>query len=463
MPRRRPQLVLTAALVAGLFAGPSAATAVQPTPGSSTAGDSYYPAMGNGGYDALHYSVDLVWRPATGRIRASTTIRSAATQDLSSFNLELFGLDVHRVLVGGVPARFRRDRAELHIVPSQSVMSGGRFTTVVEYDGAPREVQSKDHARTGWISTSDGATVLSEPTGAMTWFPVNNTPQDKASFDISVNVPSGLEAASNGLLVGRDTGDQRTTWHWRERDPMAAYLATVSIGNYDMFRTTSPDGLPLISFVDEDLGQGVTARRNLPEVVTFLESKFGPYPFDSAGLIADKVGAGYALETQNRPVYPGVPSTLLQVHEMAHQWFGNSVTLRDWSDIWLAEGFATYAEWLWEAKTSGHPSVPQRHFDDLYQTHDADSGFWQISPGDPGAEQMFETPVYQRGAMTLQALRRAVGGADFFEILRTWADTHAYASGTTAAFVALSEQISGEQLDRLFDSWLYTPRKPTRY
>jgi aminopeptidase N len=268
------------------------------------------------------------------------------------------------------------------------------------------------------------------------------------------------------VLNERVRHDRSTTWTWRVPDPMAAHLAMVSIGDYDVFRSTmrtiSGRRLPVWSFVERKLDSQRKARRLLPAVVRWGERHFGPYPFRSTGLVAHRLSVGYALETQDRPVFPGAVDTPTLVHEIAHQWYGNSVTPRDWGDIWLNEGFATYAEWLWEANHGG-PST-EKTFRNAYRKHGPKSKLWKPAPAaftDPA--DLFGEPVYLRGAMALQALRDRVGGPDFNRILRSWARLHRHSGVSTEDFTKLSEQVSGKNLDKLFDDWLYTAGRPKGY
>ncbi len=462
LPRLRRTFTL---LVAGAVVLPHApAAALEPTPGSASSGDSIIRMRGNGGYDVAHYDIDLRWRARSRSIAATAAVHATALQDLSAFNLDFEQLRIREITVNGLPADWSRDGFELTVTPKAPILEGQELTTVVRYAGQPQPYRHKQLGRTGWIGTKDGATALSEPYGSETWFPVNNTIRDKATYDISVDVPNRLKAASNGRLARRVVGERRTVWRWREERPMAPYLPTVSIGRYDMYRAKTRSGIPLVTFVDSSLGRERRARRELSRIVDLLQRRFGTYPMQTSGLIIDKMNIGYALETQSRPVLPGVAPGYLIAHEIAHQWFGNSVTPSDWSDIWLNEGFATYAEWLYDAWRYDTPRTPHRQFRFLYDIYGAKAAFWDVPPGDPGTVgRLFAHPVYDRGAMTLQVLRERVGDRAFFSILRRWARANAHGTVTTEEFVALAERVSGKQLDRLFHVWLYVPEKPQGY
>ena len=198
-------------------------------------------------------------------------------------------------------------------------------------------------------------------------------------------------------------------------------------------------------------------------MIDFLSSQFGRYPVESAGAIVADLPLPFALETQTRPIYPGFffafpDRDLIVLHELAHQWYGDSVSLARWQDIWLNEGFATYAEWLWTEHV--HQISPQATFLGNYQSIPAADPFWTTKIGDPGTARLFDDAVYVRGAMTLQALRDTVGDAAFFAILRTWAHDKRDGNGTTAEFIALAERISGHPLAALFHQWLFTTTKP---
>ncbi|MEU2351182.1 M1 family metallopeptidase [Modestobacter sp. NPDC049651] len=441
-----------------------------PAPGSTSGGDPYFPAAGNGGYDVRHYGLGLAYEPGTGRLDGTAVITLTATTDLSSFSLDLRGLAVAKVLVDGRKAAFTQTSAadgrggELVVQARLAARSTHRVTVV--YGGVPGRPTDIGGELYGWVSTPDGALVANEPEGASTWFPVNDVPGDKATYDFVISVPAGKTAVANGELVGRPvTAHGRTVWTWHAKDPMASYLATASIGDFELTTQTGPRGLPINDFVDRDLAgdERATAQASLaqePEMVAFLETVYGRYPFTSFGSIVDDDSVGYALETQTKPVYSGAPDASTVLHELAHQWVGDSVTPARWADIWLNEGLATFSEWLW-AEHTGTGRL-QESFDAVMATP-ADDEFWQVAPADPGAADLFADATYNRGAAALYALRGEIGEQAFGTLLRRWATEHRYGTVTTADFTALAERVSHRDLDDFFRTWLYTPAKPTTW
>jgi aminopeptidase N len=434
---------------------------------SATTGDTLFPRQGNPGYEVRHYDVDLDYDPVANTFdSAQTQIRARALTELASFHLDLEGLTVDGVTVDGVTAPFTRTGHELVVTPATPV-APGIFDVTVDYHGDPLEHTDPDGSTEGWVrtDTGDGATALGEPVGTMTWVPSDNTPGDKATWTFDITVPDTYEAAANGDLVSHDSDGTSTTWSWVQDVPMATYLATVSVGQFTFTETTmtSTTGreIPIWSFVDETLDSQAHAQALLPKVIRFEERKFGRYPVSSAGMIVDDADVGYALETQDRPFYPYGLGTGALVHETAHQWYGDSVTLTDWHDIWLAEGFATYAQWLWGSAHDG--SSPAANFRRLY-AKPASSSLWHPAPTEfTNPADLFGAPGYQRGAMTLQALRERVGGQDFFTILRRWAAEHRHGNVRTRQFEALATKVSGKRLGGLFDDWLRLDGKPRGY
>jgi aminopeptidase N len=457
----RTALVLSALVLAGAI-GPARAAAAF-TPGSPGLGDPYFPLAGNGGYDVSHYSLRLDYEPSSNHLAGTATISALATQDLSRFDLDLRGFEISRLLVNGVAASFTRDGQELIITPGTGIPTGSPFTVVVDYVGTPSVITDPDQSIEGWVPTDDGAFVVGEPQGSPAWYPVNDNPRDKATFDFSVTVPAGLTAMANGVLVSSTMSGGKTTWVWRETDPMAPYLATVTNGRFDLTISSTSAGTPTYVAVDPQLPKGEVLSK-LPAIVDFYSSIYGPYPFNAVGAIVDSAKAvGYSLETQTKPVFDRMPNEATLAHELSHMWFGDSVTLTTWPDIWLHEGFATWSEWIW-SEYEGNKSAAQ-WFKQLYNTPPQDIRFWTPPPGDPGsAAFLFNGTIYYRGAMTLEALREKIADDGvFFRILRDWATQQRHGNVTTPEFITLAEHESRLDLQHFFDVWLYQPDKPTSW
>ena len=663
-------LLLVAGVAAAGGGGPGGAF----TPGAAGAGDPYFPTDGNGGYDAQHYRLDLRYDPATDALNGTARIEIKATQNLSRFNLDLEGLTVHSVEVDRRAAAWAREGGELVVTPARGIREKHKVAVEIAYSGVPETLADGS----GFIHTDDGAVVIGQPHVADTWYPVNDHPIDKASYRFDVTVPDGLQAVANGELRGTRSSGGWTTWTWVAKEPMASYLATATIGEFELREyvhgdtwfldavdpdlygptgtprtgtqfaisqqsqpsykrlmrkiavpaggamlsfwvdrqtepnwdyvfveahtpgeddwTTLPDQLgntnddtgsvcpfwlelhPFlehyqsdededgaceptgssgtwnaasgesggyeqwrvdlggwategsvevsITYASDDLvqlpgvfvddivvstGEGSTsfeadgntmdgwtvpgapadsepnpndwivgtaadAPENVgpivdmalglqTEILDFEEETFGRYPFSALGGIVDDSSAfGFALENQTRPIYSKGfffdPQDAIDVvvHEIAHQWFGNSVAIARWQHIWLNEGFASYAEWLF-SEDQGGPTA-QEIFDFFHGAIPEDDPFWQLVIGDPGPDHLFDAPIYFRGAMTLHQLRVTVGDRDFFRILERWASTRRGDNVTTDEFIAHAEKVSRQQLDDLFETWLFTPGKP---
>jgi aminopeptidase N len=322
-------------------------------------------------------------------------------------------------------------------------------------------VTDPDGSIEGWVPTNDGAFVVCEPQGAPAWYPVNDTPRDKATYDFAISVPDGLTVMANGVLLSHASSAGTTTWRWRESDPMASYLATATLGPFDLTRY-SVDGVPAYVAVDPQLSKGQVLLK-LPAAVRFYSSIYGPYPFTAVGAVVDRApNVGYSLETQTKPMFAYMPDEATLVHELSHMWYGDSVTLAQWPDIWLHEGFATWSEWIW-SEHEGNETAHQ-YFKQMYNTPASNIGFWNPPPGDPGAPvYLFDGTIYDRGGMTLQALREKVGDLVFFRIMRDWAQDNRFGTVTTPQFIALAQRDSGMDLSAFFQVWLYQPGKPTSW
>jgi aminopeptidase N len=428
--------------------------------GAQAAGEPFFPRAGNGGYDALHYGAVLTYHPRGGSIGVRERIQARATRGLRSFSLDLYGLRVRRVWVGGSPARFERGRDKLRVRAPERIEAGEEFEVTLAYGGEPRSLVDPDGGHEGWQPTDDGALAVGEPLGTATWLACNNIPTDKASFAIGIVAPRPLVAASNGRLSRVEARGSRRLYRWEEEQPMSPYLAVVDIGRGRLVKQTIA-GLPAWTMIDPRLERaGRRVLRRLPEVLRFQSRLFGGYPFLTAGSILDYAPQiGYALETQTRPIYTYAPERTLVVHEVAHQWFGDSVGLERWPEIWLNEGFATWAQWYYAERHGGRGA--QQVFELLRRVPASDKRFWNPPPGNPGTPRhLFDPTVYVRGAMAVQALRQEIGTETLLRVLRRWTSTHRYGNATINEFTALAEEVSGQDLDQLFDRWLYQRGKP---
>jgi aminopeptidase N len=429
-----------------------------PRPGATGLGDPYFPDVGNGGYDVSHYTLDLTWRPDAGRMDGVATIAAEATEPLASLALDAVDLGVSEVTVDGEPATAAlQGGRDLVVTPPAPIAEGATFETVVTYTTSPRSLTGADPVNPGWVADGDQVYTVFEPHGAATLFPVNDHPADKAAYELRVTVPEGLDVAANGLLSETVPGDGEATWVYDAPDPMASYLVQIVIADLEFVEGTGPGGLQLRHAFDADVAAGLAGSMDRTgEMIDFYDDLFGPFPFVAYGAVVVDRPLGFALETQTLSIF-GTDSATgepIVAHELAHQWFGNAVSPATWRDIWLNEGFATYAEWLWSERDgqAGLGSMAESV---------AGFGGLDTPPADPGADALFATSVYERGALTLHVLRDAIGDDAFFTVLRTWVERFGGGAASTADFEALAEEESGQDLQPLFDAWLRAPTMPT--
>lgn len=489
--------------------GPTGATgATGPTgsteyrSGARTLNDRLFPEIGNGGYDVRHYDIALNYDPASNEFEpgTKTTITALATQPLSDFSLDFDGLTVSAVTVDGQPAGFARESpaacsptvppvetcaaTKLVVTPATPIDSGQTFQVAVAYTGEPQPHIDPWDKPDGWIradngTSADGAWVACEPVGAQTWFPDNDDPRDKATFDFEITVPEDNEPAdgtlmgiANGELVGEPTSSEGlTTWHWRESFPLATYLATATVGNFDFAQSMTPAGLQLNNAIDSSYS--TSAKESIDatlareeEILDFYAPLYTPYPFDSAGAIVDWVsGIHYILEVQTKVLFPSLASAqpYILAHELAHHWWGDSVSIIHWSEVWMNEGWATWSHWSWRYAEGGSSTSPAQQFTNNYTP----GGKWETPPAEPTAAGLFDTfPTYTRPAMMIEALRQILGETEFTRLTRQWQGAHRYGNGTEAEFIELAQEVSGftgAQLARLndfFQEWLYGTTQP---
>ncbi|WP_101524067.1 M1 family metallopeptidase [Nocardioides houyundeii] len=433
-----------------------------PGRGAPGVGDPYFPLDGNGGIDVLHYDVRARYDFDSARLRGRTTVTISPTADLSRFNLDLL-LPVTEVTVDGVEAKHRRAKGhELVITPAEPLVTGTQVEVTVSYAGKPG---GRRYAGEGnWLADDQEVVTMNEPHMAPWWFPANDHPTDKATYDIAIRVPRGMQVVANGQLVGRVQRRGSTTWKWHAAEPMASYLAYFAAGRFQIDRGVR-NGRPWLVAASRRLPAparrtSMRMLRRTPAVVEWLESQLGPYPFSTTGGLVTGLNPGFALENQTRPTYPalGRGSTSLLVHELAHQWFGDSVSVGRWRDIWLNEGAATFMEVRHDELARGRSA--QQWLVQWHQAMKPEDPLWDVVVADPGRDDIFASAVYGRGAMTLQALRTRVGDEVFWRLLRTWLESRKNGNGTSEDFEALAAQLSGQDLTGFFTAWLRSPQKP---
>ncbi|MET0932113.1 MAG: M1 family metallopeptidase [Mycetocola sp.] len=431
------------------------------TTGSRTAGDRYVPSSGNGGYRVHHYALDLRYRAATNRLDATATISAISDHELSRFTLDLTRLQASRVMVNGRKAGTTQSNGKLAVVPSTPIPAGAAFTVVIDYSGSPTPRRSA-WGLVGWEELDDGVIVASQPTGSPTWFPCNDHPADKATYSIRVTTEQAYTVLCNGVLTAHTVAAGRGTWQYDQAEPTSTYLATVQIGRYSVEEVDLGDVPGLLAYPRRLQARVHADFAALPAMMSCFETAFGPYPFASYTAVVTADDLEIPLEAQSMAIFganhiDGLGGEeRLVAHELAHQWFGNSVGVRSWQHIWLNEGFACYAEWLW-SEANGGPSaesLARSHYS-LLRALPQD-----IVLSDPGPADMFDDRIYKRGALTLHSLRSVLGDATFFTLLRDWAALNRHSIVDTADFQAHASRYTTAPLDTLFDAWLFSAALP---
>ncbi|QDP96183.1 M1 family metallopeptidase [Microlunatus elymi] len=438
--------------------------------GSSGAGDPYYPYYGNGGYDVQKYAIDVSWRPQSQALVGRTTITARAEHRLDSFYLDLV-LPVSAVIVGDAAAEFARESPyDVKITPKRSLRAGKPFTVIVSYAGNPADY--KINNSTPWYVTGDEVTAAGEPEGAAWWYPSNDYPDDPATYQVTITVPAGMEAISNGRLasfthVDGNRGGAYDRWRWVTDQTMDTYQSFISIGQYEIKKGTA-DGMPYLYAVSDQLPKETRQKAfaNLartPEIVAQLASYWGTYPYHQLGGIVPAHRLWYdGLEAATRPVYAARAiasddATDLITHEQAHMWFGDTVTMEQWNDIFDNEAYASFSVWLRAERTGGRSADDQLNAD--YDRLKDNQAFWRIPMNDPGKDHLFDA-VYYRGPMTLQALRNVIGDDAFFRLSRQWVQRREPSS--LEDWMAAAQQQTTIDLTPFFTAWIYAETVPAR-
>jgi aminopeptidase N len=426
--------------------------------------DEYLPKNGNAGYQVSRYELDLDYRVALNRLAGTATITAVTLTELQQLTLDLSSaLTVSKISVNGKRVdQFSCRSGKLRIRLASKLPTGAALSIVVRYGGAPRPIRSL-WGNVGFEELTDGVLVASQPNGAASWFPCNDHPSAKAAFHIQVSTESRYRVIANGQLLSRRVRASRTVWTYEQREPTSTYLITLQIGSYET-RRLARTPVPIQAALPERLRRVFEhdfARQ--PEMMNLFIELFGPYPLATGyTVVVTDDALEIPLEAQGISIFganhcDGTRSSeRLIAHELAHQWFGNSVTAAQWRDIWLHEGFACYAEWLWSER-SGGPSA-----DELARLHHAQlrAKPQDLLLADPGARDMFDDRVYKRGALTLHALRARLGSDNFFALLKDWTSRHRHGTAVTDDFTGLAANYSDESLRPLWEAWLYSTAVP---
>ncbi|BBY45413.1 M1 family metallopeptidase [Mycolicibacterium celeriflavum] len=426
--------------------------------------DPYVPASGNFGYRVSRYELDLEYKVAINRLAGTATIIAVTLAALRTFTLDLTDtLSATKVTVNDArPQRFRSSAGKLHIALRDTLPAGAAMTIVVRYGGVPRPIRSL-WGDIGFEELTDGALVAGQPNGAPSWFPCDDHPSAKASFRIQITTESPYRAIANGELMSRRARAGMTTWTYELPEPTSTYLVTVQIGMYERHRMAE-NGVPIDAVLPDRLRRDFEhdfARQ--PQMMKLFVKLFGAYPLSEGyTVVVTDDDLEIPLEAQGISIFGanhcdgGRGAERLIAHELAHQWFGNSVTAKRWRHIWLHEGFACYAEWLWSENSGGRSAEDWAHHYHQRLAHSPQD----LVLADPGPRDMFDDRVYKRGALTLHVLRRHLGDDNFFALLQDWTARYRHSTVVTDDFTALASHYASESLRPLWDCWLYSTDLP---
>ncbi|MDF6041843.1 M1 family metallopeptidase [Streptomyces sp. JH14] len=432
--------------------------------------DPYFPTHGDTRYRIHRYELALTYRPAANRL--SGTARLSGIADcgpLREFSLDLADFRLSRVTVDGRTTHYTHRDGKLRIRPAKTLEAGAAFTVEVHYTGNPAPIRSH-WGLLGWEELTDGALVASQPIGAPSWYPCNDRPGDKASYQISLTAPSPYTVVVGGRLLTRTTRASSTTWVYEQPAPTPSYLVGLSVGRYQTVRFTDPASsldtrrpVPQTAYVPARLvPEFTTDFARQPQMMDFFEDAFGPYPFDEYTVVVADEELDIPVEAQGMATFGTNhlggrrASERLIAHELAHQWFGNSLTVADWQHIWLNEGFAKYAEWLWSEHAGGPPAQTLAARAHTYLQRQRQD----LRLADPGRRMMFDDRLYERGGLAVHAMRCALGEEPFFQMLKRWTATHRHGSVTTADFAAHAQQYTPRPLSPVINAWVRQPALP---
>jgi aminopeptidase N len=428
-----------------------------PESGSPSIGDNYAPELGNTGYDVQSYAVHLRLNPANPELSGSVQITARIDAPaLNRFSLDFAGFTITSLTISGLDAKYWREGAKLWIDLPESAYQDELITLDIQYEGAPLVEPSPYVPFIGHVGLYyPGNTIfsLSEPNGAHYWFPSNDHPRDKATLEITLTVPDNYIGVSNGTLVATQPSDAGwTSFFWQHPYPTAPYLALAAVGDYERIDSQTPGGVPIRHYVYPDLmDEFLAATSTADEALDWMADLYGPYPFESFGFVTTRL-VSFASETQTMVI---LPETSLNeetvIHEIAHMWFGNWVSLDSWADMWLKEGLAIYSYLLWQ--TRNQPADLDYFMEERTNRMLSEASGYDLS--NLPKSQLLGTDTYWKGAVVIHALRKEIGDEYFFTGLRTVLTEYGGKNVSLTEFQHVMEIVSGKSLSPFFEFWVY--------
>jgi len=470
---------LTAAVAALALAGTALAAppaVAGPAAGAIGLGDKVWPELGNGGYDVVDQRLPLIFNDKLTDYTAGTTLVARATQPLDRFDLDLLGPEVTGVRVNGLRAHWKTTaQGELVITPARAIRRGARFVVQVDVRNKVADDTSATVFPPGLVRYQGFVEAMNQPSGARRILAVSDHPAQKAPATISITAPSQQNSIANGRLVSTVRTGKTTTRVFREDRKLATELLQIGVGPFTVLHRKGPHGMDLRYAVESAKLAAIEPQlTSFDESVRFLEQRLGRFPGVRAGAYINPGGG--ELETQGLTLMSSDAMTKegfenngtdgVVLHEVSHEWFGNSVSPQRWGDLWLNEGHAVFYENQWvEAKHLSTVTESMRH---AYETLGnkllvngpiaaPDPATW---PGEQAPLRPYSSAAYQGGALTLFALQEKVGPKTFNAIERAWVERYDNSTASTADFIALASQIAHQDLKPFLTSWLYATRLP---
>lgn len=416
-------------------------------------GDSLVPNAGNPGYEARHYVWKLEIDPASNDLTARASMHAVATESMDRVSLDFSGPPVTGIRVNGEIAEFARANGKL--VVNGPVAESERFEIEVEYAGTPEPLSVPGSVPRGWLAEPGSIRTFSLlPGDAASWVPLNDTPLDPARYTLRITVPDPFVATASGTLVETLEGGDGRTFVWKVDLPVTE--VTLAVGDYRTDRLTGPGDLPVdIAYPTDASVADIPSLKQVPNMLAFLQSRLGPFPFPSLGLTWFRLFGGGGDSTPGRINLFEVQEIVV-VHELAHQWMGSSVGTASSRDAWLREGLPTYVEALWTAKRQG-VAAGESMIEDFRR---------QLGPStrpplevDDLADRSDDV-TYLRGALVMHALKLKVGGREFFRALKVFFRTYRGRSASTEDFIETFERVVGRDLKGFFAAWLSREQVP---